>query len=980
MSAARICIACLKSVALLLLLFELTSQLQPAMPQSTTEKEAAEQGKNKKAHRTEPHKILEKVKKKAQRLRTEDNCEPSAERDWERPEIDRAGAIIDDCAIRNLPRTQLRDLNETLTLSPYVATVQSATGDAPSLAGQRSSLTRFVVDGGDYTNLFFGAALGHPESMSTALIDEFQILTPGASKTLLLYPARNRESADQVAVRLTFAGFISTKLEVVRSLQPVFRHLRLGVFYPPMAILHLKSLEDLESVLENRLKALLAGLDSKEFEPVDFLNWGGGSAVTDLTRPQRFHIAAQENRPFSELRGEFFRTEEKPGFRSFSGGASGDPQCRSRPCPYSFDILRFKRNPAPTQAAGEPVFSNNLPVRGFADPSDFKAFDLQAKPSIELGEKGCYDPEDSKFECPLLTISAQYVNFFSGSQEFALLEEEGLQQFLQNDQALFVSPSLFSKFGDRLTSNRFQATFVHERRATLPVVLDSESETVQPTFSGETVDRYQHVQIRDDLFLDLGGGHQFQFGGEWLYHRNQRDLLDERLRRNPPTVQNKTYALYGQYHCQFESLNLHLDLGLRWDHQALQPLLINPSDTAFGEFIGMEIFPSDGTLPNQSALQRRLGLAWATKGHKAILRVGAGRYFARQTLLNQLVAVDGTGIPDELDIVVPPERPDVAVFSRDYRNPRVDAAHVSFQMQLGRADRWLFADFQHSKGVHLTRYFDLNLSDEEKLDSLDVDTSKGFILPPVSGNRVLYTNPPAFERLGEVLVVQSSAKSVYDSLTVGVRAPIDNGIGGWFKKGRIDVSYTYSQDRDDISSENHLFSRPFNRLEFNQDYARSDRDIPHRFNLFMTGELPPLFKRNCKKKKLVCRLLALIPKDPDSLTIRYRKYSAQPSSFNPINRKGTGRRCTSTNSATRVVEGYDCGRNHFRPNDGFGSLDLGLSWYPKSRRFNLVLDFMNILNSANQRRRQDLLRDPFLLEDRRTPFEMRVVFRLFLRE
>src|SRR5207302_728514 len=76
----------------------------------------------------------------------------------------------------------------------------------------------------------------------------------------------------------------------------------------------------------------------------------------------------------------------------------------------------------------------------------------------------------------------------------------------------------------------------------------------------------------------------------------------------------------------------------------------------------------------------------------------------------------------------------VRVFSRDYANPRIYTTNVGFEQEL--APNWAFyADFTHSKGVHLTRFLNVN----RKLDS--------------SGN-------PIFgPQLGEVQVTSSPGKS-----------------------------------------------------------------------------------------------------------------------------------------------------------------------------------------------------------------------------
>ena len=73
----------------------------------------------------------------------------------------------------------------------------------------------------------------------------------------------------------------------------------------------------------------------------------------------------------------------------------------------------------------------------------------------------------------------------------------------------------------------------------------------------------------------------------------------------------------------------------------------------------------------------------------------------------------------------------VRVFSRDYANPRIYTTNVAFEQELAPGLA-AYVDFTHSKGVHLTRFVNINLG------------------PAPFG--------PA---LGDVFVTSSSAKSLY---------------------------------------------------------------------------------------------------------------------------------------------------------------------------------------------------------------------------
>ena len=49
----------------------------------------------------------------------------------------------------------------------------------------------------------------------------------------------------------------------------------------------------------------------------------------------------------------------------------------------------------------------------------------------------------------------------------------------------------------------------------------------------------------------------------------------------------------------------------------------------------------------------------------------------------------------------------IRVFSKDYANPRIYTANVQFEQQIAE-DLSMYFDFTHSKGVHLTRFINLN--------------------------------------------------------------------------------------------------------------------------------------------------------------------------------------------------------------------------------------------------------------------------------
>ncbi|HKG97609.1 MAG TPA: TonB-dependent receptor, partial [Pyrinomonadaceae bacterium] len=286
------------------------------------------------------------------------------------------------------------------------------------------------------------------------------------------------------------------------------------------------------------------------------------------------------------------------------------------------------------------------------------------------------------------------------------------------------------------------------------------------------------------------------------------------------TITNEDLGLFVQDKWQIRS-NFTLSYGLRWEAQILPEPVVPPSETVYASLLSNPAFPSDGTLHSpKKQFQPRLGFAWDISGQgKSVLRGNAGIYYGRQNMLSQVGSItdngvqqfgiacgssfgcsSGQGLPAWPNIVnVPPSGglpafASIRVFSKDYANPRIYTANVQFEQQLAD-DLSMYFDFTHSKGVHLTRFLNLNR----------VGLFPGF---------------------GDVFVTSAVGKSVYDGFTVGMRKRFT-------KRYQFEWNYVLAKDKDDDSNERDPFTdRSFDPLNLSLDYALSDRDIRHKFNFF----------------------------------------------------------------------------------------------------------------------------------------------------
>ncbi|HKP70749.1 MAG TPA: TonB-dependent receptor [Pyrinomonadaceae bacterium] len=306
-------------------------------------------------------------------------------------------------------------------------------------------------------------------------------------------------------------------------------------------------------------------------------------------------------------------------------------------------------------------------------------------------------------------------------------------------------------------------------------------------------------------------------------------------------ITNEDFALFIQDRWQIWQ-NFTLNFGIRWEAQMFPDPVVAPSATAYGIFLNDPRFPSDGTLPSDTAMwQPRIGFAWdVMKNGKSLIRASAGIYNARQNMLTQVGSITTNGVQQQTifvstdlirqgfataptwpSLVTPtassctagpvtnpfPCFSGVRVFNRDYENPDIYTFNVAYEQEV--APNWaLYFDYTHSTGRHLTRFLDYGSSTNS------------------------VTNAPFAPFLGETMVASSVGNSAYDGFTVGVRKRFSQGF-------QLEANYVLAQDKDDDSNERDPFNdRAFDIDRLDLDYSLSDRDIRHKFNFYASFDLP----------------------------------------------------------------------------------------------------------------------------------------------
>ncbi len=396
------------------------------------------------------------------------------------------------------------------------------------------------------------------------------------------------------------------------------------------------------------------------------------------------------------------------------------------------------------------------------------------------------------------------------------------------------------------------------------------------------------------------------------------------------TITQNEFALYLQDTWK-PSAKLTLNYGLRWEAQIEPDPITPPAQVYFARWIdstvtntrGRFTFPSDGRIPSDKKMwQPRLGIAWDPNADgRQVFRLNAGIYYARVPGLNLASArsTNGSlgqtrfgsnvfGIPvPAYDSLLPPTTgtpfvPDVYVFDRRFQNPRTINLTVGYERQLA-GDLAASISYTHARGDHLTRFINRN--------------DAGFGNPFGS----LATGGP-FD-IGTLWTVESSAKSRYNGVTVGLRRVLDPNL-------QFDVNYTLSFDKSDDDNERDPFTLRYAQVDsLNKEYNWSDRDQRHRLNGWFLAKVAGFFVNN-----------------------RVSYYSAQPASEQcGAGNVGNGLRASSPQQ--RI-----CGdssillRNTIRKDNAYFSWDIRISRpFPAGPRGQLeaLIEIFNVTNADNFR-------------------------------
>ena len=377
--------------------------------------------------------------------------------------------------------------------------------------------------------------------------------------------------------------------------------------------------------------------------------------------------------------------------------------------------------------------------------------------------------------------------------------------------------------------------------------------------------------------------------------------------------------------------------GLRWSAQ-LEPSILSPVDsTAYASLYGQTVtnakgsfpFPSDGTIPSdKKMIQPRIGFTFDPGGDgRQVWRASAGIYYARIPGLNlaSTRSTDGyrgvtlfgssatipfglpaPSFPNLFPSTIPLSAvfaPSVFVFDKNFRNPRTLNVTVGYEKQIG-ADLGFLLSFTHAATRNITRFINRN-------DSLFGIANAG----PFAG-------------IGTLTTVESSAKSNYNGLTIGLKRVLDPNF-------QFQLNYTLSYDKSDDDNERDPFTFRYARADnLAPEYGYSDRDQRHRFNGWAVKHIGGGLFLNTR--------LSIYSAQPTSA-------SCGPSPLSPF-APPKGQRATSP-ADRNCTDGTVMQRNTLRRDNAYFSWDLGLTWPINvgKGRVELIAQMFNVLGSENFR-------------------------------
>jgi hypothetical protein len=821
-------------------------------------------------------------------------------------------------AVEGLPNNGRNIFNYT-TLTPNVATVQGPDGDELSIGGQRGIHNNVSVDGADFNNPFFGEQRGGQRPAFTFNLDavqDFVVVSDGANAEFgrsgggFVNIITKSGTNDFHGSAHYFGKYDALSADYSHNFpgggssgfSPDFRQHQFGAtFGGPLVrdraffFLAYDQQEYNETKQTTRLPlidpALIAWTDTAfgaslrgDFGSISRTNDANaflGKLDFKLSEKHNFSLkynytnSTQENGTFDV---DFWGRSANARERDFSHAVNGSLTSlfsSSLSNEFRFQWAREDR-PRPYNGPTNPATGRPFPDTdiGFVGAGGFNGYRVGMPFFIPV------DAHDYRLQL------LDNVSIVSGNHLFKLGGEWNRTGVSQT----------FRGFGNGrigFTSVNGFLNYVANGNGYVECALDVVN-TPTPSQTSGACPAGQHITGPVALYLQQAG-----LGGLTVDEAGTQTIIQNEL------------ALFLQDSWKPRS-NLTVNYGVRWEAQ-IEPGLITPINQLFyAPLIGQTsttpagtfAFPGNGTIPSDYKMfQPRLGIAYDIKGNsKSVVRANAGLYYARipglnlassrstdgsrgQTIFRNSALTPILGPPPVYgDLLVPsggPFEPGIFVFDKDFENPRTFTGTVGYEQEVG-AGVAVGISYTHARTDHLTRFFNAN-------DAVFGDGTNG-------PWRTAFA-PGGGPGLGDLTVVQSTAKSRYNGVTAELRRAVGSRL-------QFQLNYTLSYDKADDDNERDPFTFRYARADsLQREYNWSDRDQRHRFNAWVLAVLPgDLYLNN-----------------------RLSAYSAQPASevCGPTN-TGTGQRAVTPQQRI-CPDGHILQRNTIRRHNAYFSWDVRLS-------------------------------------------------------
>jgi len=822
---------------------------------------------------------------------------------------------LPDQAVAGLPNNGRNFLNLTL-LTPNVATVQGPDGDELTVAGQRGIHNNVAVDGADFNNPFFGEQRGGQRPAFTFNLDAVQelvVVSQGANAEFgrssggfvnVITKSGTNEMHGSLHYFGKFDALSGSPSHTpagggpVQTFEPDFKQHQFGfTLGGPIKkdrafffVAYDQQVYD-EVKQRNRLQNASPALDSL----VTWMDTAyGGALLGDFGSIARtndaraflakfdFRLSARHN---LSLKYNYTWSEQRNGtFDVDAWGASANGLEKDKSNAVNGSLVSYLSSRASNEFRFQ--YSREDRPRPYVGPRT----SLLGSDPTGTGQR------------PFPDVAMDFANGFRFGMPFFLPIDYYDTRIQLLDNVSIARGDHFFKLGaewNRVNSVQTFIGFANSR------------------YIFSSVSGFLNYVANDSAYVECSDGSSSLTGacpvgtsitGPVLLYLQQAGVGRTVRDAGTQSIPQNEYAVYLQDTWKPDA-RWTINYGLRWEAQIEPDPITPPSQVFYAPWIdstvtnaqGSFTFPSDGTIPSyKKMVQPRLGIAFDPDGTgRQVFRGSAGVYYARIPGLNlassrstngsvgaTLFGSSGTvgflpppSFPNLFPSNISPASvafPDVFVFDRNFQNPRTISATVAYERQLGGTFGFTLS-FTHARTDHLTRFINRNAG--------------VFGSPFGSGPRAITT----------LTVVESSAKSRYSGVTVGLRRVLDPHL-------QFEANYTLSFDKSDDDNERDPFTFRYARADSLQhEYNWSDRDQRHRFNGWLLADIGGFFLNN---------RVSIASAQPVSA-------SCGSSPFSPF-APPAGQRATSAVDRN-CADGHVLQRNTLRKDNSYFSWDIRVS-------------------------------------------------------